>query len=247
MVPKKKKLKVDNFIKTLNQNIMKTIKSWAEEDRPREKMLSKGKEALSNSELLAILIGSGNSKESAVDLSRRILSDKNDNLIEMSKLNINELMKYNGIGEAKAVSIMAALELGRRRRYSEALEQPSIKNSKIAYECFYAYLSDLNHEQFWIMLLNNANKIIKLKQIGVGGMTGTTADPKKIFKYALENNAASVMLCHNHPSGNTTPSNADKQITNNLIKAGQFLEIKILDHIIIGNDNYFSFADEGLL
>lgn len=247
MVPKKKKLKVDNFIKTLNQNIMKTIKSWAEEDRPREKMLSKGKEALSNSELLAILIGSGNSKESAVDLSRRILSDKNDNLIEMSKLNINELMKYNGIGEAKAVSIMAALELGRRRRYSEALEQPSIKNSKIAYECFYAYLSDLNHEQFWIMLLNNANKIIKLKQIGVGGMTGTTADPKKIFKCALENNAASVMLCHNHPSGNTTPSNADKQITNNLIKAGQFLEIKILDHIIIGNDNYFSFADEGLL
>jgi DNA repair protein RadC len=247
MVPEKKKLKVDNFIKTLNQNIMKTIKSWAEEDRPREKMLSKGKEALSNSELLAILIGSGNSKESAVDLSRRILSDKNDNLIEMSKLNINELMKYNGIGEAKAVSIMAALELGRRRRYSEALEQPSIKNSKIAYECFYAYLSDLNHEQFWIMLLNNANKIIKLKQIGVGGMTGTTADPKKIFKCALENNAASVMLCHNHPSGNTTPSNADKQITNNLIKAGQFLEIKILDHIIIGNDNYFSFADEGLL
>jgi DNA repair protein RadC len=176
-----------------------------------------------------------------------LLSDKNDNLIEMSKLNINELMKYNGIGEAKAVSIMAALELGRRRRYSEALEQPSIKNSKIAYECFYAYLSDLNHEQFWIMLLNNANKIIKLKQIGVGGMTGTTADPKKIFKCALENNAASVMLCHNHPSGNTTPSNADKQITNNLIKAGQFLEIKILDHIIIGNDNYFSFADEGLL
>lgn len=247
MVPKKKKLKVDNFIKTLNQNIMKTIKSWAEEDRPREKMLSKGKEALSNSELIAILIGSGNSKESAVDLSRRILSDKNDNLIEMSKLNINDLMKYNGIGEAKAVSIMAALELGRRRRYSEALEQPSIKNSKIAYECFYAHLTDLNHEQFWIMLLNNANKIIKLKQIGVGGMTGTTADPKKIFKCALENNAASVMLCHNHPSGNTTPSNADKQITNNLIKAGQFLEIKILDHIIIGNDNYFSFADEGLL
>ena len=247
MVPKKKKLKVDNFIKTLNQNIMKTIKSWAEEDRPREKMLSKGKEALSNSELIAILIGSGNSKESAVDLSRRILSDKNDNLIEMSKLNINDLMKYNGIGEAKAVSIMAALELGRRRRYSEALEQPSIKNSKIAYECFYAHLTDLNHEQFWIMLLNNANKIIKLEQIGVGGMTGTTADPKKIFKCALENNAASVMLCHNHPSGNTTPSNADKQITNNLIKAGQFLEIKILDHIIIGNDNYFSFADEGLL
>lgn len=226
---------------------MKSIKSWAEEDRPREKMLAKGKEALSNAELIAILIGSGNSKETAVDLSKRILHDSKDNLIELSRLSINDLMKYNGIGEAKAVTIAVALELGRRRRFSEALEKPSIKNSQIAYECFYAHLSDLNHEQFWIMLLNNANKVIKLEKIGVGGMTGTTADPKKIFKSALENNAASVMLCHNHPSGNVIPSNADKQITNNLVKAGQFLEIKILDHIIIGNDNYFSFADEGLL
>lgn len=226
---------------------MKSIKSWAEEDRPREKMLAKGKEALSNAELIAILIGSGNSKETAVDLSKRILHDNKDNLIELSRLTINDLMKYNGIGEAKAVTIAAALELGRRRRFSEALEKPSIKNSQVAYECFYAHLSDLNHEQFWIMLLNNANKVIKMEKVGVGGMTGTTADPKKIFKCALENNAASIMLCHNHPSGNIFPSNADKQITNNLVKAGQFLEIKILDHIIIGNDNYFSFADEGLL
>lgn len=226
---------------------MNTIKSWAEEDRPREKMLSKGKEALSNGELIAILIGSGNSKESAVDLSRRILKDNNDNLIELSKLSINDLMKYKGIGEAKAVSIAAALELGRRRRFSEALEKPVIKNSQMAFECFYPQLSDLNHEQFWIMLLNSANKVIKLEKIGVGGLAGTTADPKKIFKSALENNAVSVMLCHNHPSGNVIPSNADKKITDNLIKAGQFLEIKILDHIIIGNDNYFSFADEGLL
>lgn len=226
---------------------MNTIKSWAEEDRPREKMLAKGKESLSNAELIAILIGSGNSNESAVDLSRRILRDNNDNLIELSKLSINDLLKYKGIGEAKAVTIAAALELGRRRRFSEALEKPCIRNSQLAYECFYAHLSDLNHEQFWIMLLNNANKVIKLEMIGVGGMAGTTADPKKIFKSALENNAASVMLCHNHPSGNVIPSNADKQITNNIVKAGQFLEIKILDHIIIGNDNYFSFADEGLL
>ena len=226
---------------------MKSIKSWAEEDRPREKMLAKGKEALSNAELIAILIGSGNNKETAVDLSKRILHDSKNNLIELSRLTINDLMKYNGIGEAKAVTIAAALELGRRRRFSEALEKPSIKNSQVAYECFYAHLSDLNHEQFWIMLLNNANKVIRLEKIGVGGMTGTTADPKKIFKCALENNAASIMLCHNHPSGNVVPSNADKQITNNLVKAGQFLEIKILDHIIIGNDNYFSFADEGLL
>ena len=226
---------------------MKSIKSWAEEDRPREKMLAKGKESLSNAELIAILIGSGNSNESAVDLSRRILRDNNDNLIELSKLSINDLLKYKGIGEAKAVSIAAALELGRRRRFSEALEKPCIRNSQLAYECFYAHLSDLDHEQFWIMLLNNANKVIKLEKIGVGGMTGTTADPKKIFKSALENNATSIMLCHNHPSGNVIPSNADKQITNNLKKAGQFLEIKILDHIIIGNDNYFSFADEGIL
>lgn len=226
---------------------MNTIKSWAEEDRPREKMLSKGKEALSNGELIAILIGSGNNKESAVDLSRRILKDNNDNLIELSKLSINDLMRYKGIGEAKAVSIAAALELGRRRRFSEALEKPVIKNSQMAFECFYPQLSDLNHEQFWIMLLNSANKVIKLEKIGVGGLAGTTADPKKIFKSALENNAISVMLCHNHPSGNVIPSNADRKITDNLIKAGQFLEIKILDHIIIGNDNYFSFADEGLL
>ena len=226
---------------------MKSIKSWAEEDRPREKMLAKGKEALSNAELIAILIGSGNSKETAVDLSKRILHDNKDNLIELSRLTINDLMKYNGIGEAKAVSIAAALELGRRRRFSEALEKPSIKNSQVAYECFYAHLSDLDHEQFWIMLLNNANKVIKLEKIGVGGMTGTTADPKKIFKISLENNAASVMLCHNHPSGNVIPSSADKKITENLVKAATFLEIKILDHIIIGNDNSFSFADEGLL
>lgn len=226
---------------------MKSIKSWAEEDRPREKMLAKGKEALSNAELIATLIGSGNSKETAVDLSKRILHDNKDNLIELSRLTINDLMKYNGIGEAKAVSIAAALELGRRRRFSEALEKPSIKNSQVAYECFYAHLSDLDHEQFWIMLLNNANKVIKLEKIGVGGMTGTTADPKKIFKSALENNATSVMLCHNHPSGNIIPSSADKKITENLVKAAIFLEIKILDHIIIGNDNYFSFADEGLL
>ena len=226
---------------------MKSIKSWAEEDRPREKMLAKGKEALSNAELIAILIGSGNNKETAVDLSKRILHDSKNNLIELSRLTINDLMKYNGIGEAKAVTIAAALELGRRRRFSEALEKPCIKNSQLAYECFYAHLSDLNHEQFWIMLLNNANKVIKLEKIGIGGMTGTTADPKKIFKSALENNAASIMLCHNHPSGNVFPSNADKTITNNLKKAGQLLEIKILDHIIIGNDNYFSFADEGIL
>lgn len=226
---------------------MKTIKSWAEEDRPREKMLAKGKDALSNAELIAILLGSGNNDESAVDLSRRILSSNNNDLIEISKLTIKDLMKYKGIGDAKAVTITAALELGRRRRYSEVAEKTIIKNSKIAFECFYPYLSDLNHEEFWIMLLNNANKIIKFEKIGVGGMTGTTADPKKIFKSALENNAASIMLCHNHPSGNTNPSNADKNITNNIIKASQYLEIKILDHIIIGNDNYFSFADEGLL
>lgn len=226
---------------------MNTIKTWAEEDRPREKMLSKGKDSLSNAELIAILIGSGNDKESAVDLSRRILRDNKDNLNELAKMSVNDLTQYRGIGEAKAVSIVAALELGRRRRSSEAIEKAFIQNSKIAFECFYGQLSDLDHEQFWIMLLNNANRLIKLERIGVGGLSSATADPRKIFKSAIENNASSIMLCHNHPSGNIVPSRSDKQLTSNVVKAGEIFSIKILDHIIIGNDNYFSFADEGLL
>lgn len=226
---------------------IQSIKNWATEDRPREKMLEKGRETLSDAELIAILIGSGNSKESAVDLSRRILRDVDDNLIQLSQLNINDLTRYNGIGKAKAVSILAALELGRRRRFAEASTQAFIKNSKDAFEYFYMRMADIEHEQFWVMLLNPANKVIKLAKVSDGGINGTSADPKRIFKIALENNATAMMLCHNHPSGNVLPSDHDKVLTRNIINGGKLLEIKILDHIIIGIDKYFSFADSGLI
>lgn len=210
-------------------------------------MLEKGREALSDAELIAILIGSGNNHESAVDLSRHILRDVDGNLITLSQMSIKELMNYNGIGEAKAVSIAAALELGRRRRFADVAQLPKIKNSKDAFEYFYMKISDLGHEQFWIILLNPANKVIKMAKISDGGLNGTVADPKRIFKIALENNASAMMLCHNHPSGNVQPSDRDKALTRNLVNGGKLLEIKILDHIIVGIDKYFSFADSGLI
>lgn len=231
----------------MKPNSKQPIKSWATEDRPREKMLEKGREALSDAELIAILIGSGNNHESAVDLSRHILRDVDGNLITLSQMSIKELMNYNGIGEAKAVSIAAALELGRRRRFADVAQQPKIKNSKDAFEYFYMKISDLGHEQFWIILLNPANKVIKMAKISDGGLNGTVADPKRIFKIALENNASAMMLCHNHPSGNVQPSDRDKALTRNLVNGGKLLEIKILDHIIVGIDKYFSFADSGLI
>lgn len=224
-----------------------TIKAWAEEDRPREKMLAKGKEALSDAELVAILLGSGNSEETAVDLARHVLKDVGDNLINLSKLSIKELMAYRGIGEAKAVTIAAALELGRRRRFAETASTRSIRNSRDAFEHFYLKMSDLTHEQFWIMMLNHANNIIKIEQIGVGGLSSTIADPKKIFKAAIENQASAVMLCHNHPSGNLEPSNNDRKLTKNIVNGAKYFDIKILDHIIIGINNYYSFADSGEL
>ena len=224
-----------------------TIKAWAEEDRPREKMLAKGKEALSDAELVAILLGSGNSEETAVDLARHVLKDVGDNLINLSKLSIKELMAYRGIGEAKAVTIAAALELGRRRRFAETASTRSIRNSRDAFEHFYLKMSDLTHEQCWIMMLNHANNIIKIEQIGVGGLSSTIADPKKIFKAAIENQASAVMLCHNHPSGNLEPSNNDRKLTQNIVNGAKYFDIKILDHIIIGINNYYSFADSGEL
>lgn len=233
--------------KDMKPNTIQSIKNWATEDRPREKMLEKGREALSDAELIAILIGSGNNKESAVDLSRRIMRDVDDNLIQLSQLTINDLTRYNGIGEAKAVSILAALELGRRRRFAEASTQAFIKNSKDAFEYFYMRMADIEHEQLWVMLLNPANKVIKMTKVSDGGVNGTSADPKRIFKIALENNATAIMLCHNHPSGNVLPSESDKTLTRNIINGGKLLEIKILDHIIIGIDKYFSFADSGLI
>ncbi len=224
-----------------------SIKSWAEDDRPREKLLLKGKTSLSDAELIAILIGSGNREESAVELARRILKSNDENLIGLSRMGVKELMQFKGIGEAKAISIVAALELGRRRRYAEAAEKPAVRSSREVFEYFYAHLSDLHYEQFWIMLLNQANKVIRLVNISDGGLTGTVVDPKRVFKIALEYNACSLILCHNHPSGNLVPSESDIKLTSKMLDAGKALEIRVLDHLIIGDNDYYSFADEGQL
>lgn len=224
-------------------NNTKSIKGWAMGDRPREKMLEKGREALSDAELIAILLGSGNQDETAVDLSRHILNDVDNNLIGLSLLSINELTKYKGVGTAKAVTVTAALELGRRRRFAEAAKQTEIHSSAEAVEYFYARMSDLTHEQFWVMLLNSANNVIRMEQIGVGGLNGTSADPRKVFKLAIENQATAIMLCHNHPSGSVLPSKTDRELTANLIECGKILDIKVLDHLIIGENRYYSFSD----
>jgi DNA repair protein RadC len=233
---------MDNYIQKTS------IKNWAEDDRPREKLMLKGKSVLSDAELIAILINSGNNEESAVELSQRILRSANDNLIELSKLGINDLIKnFKGIGEAKAISIIAALELGKRRRSSDVLDKKKISSSKEAFEVMQSYVADIQHEEFWIIMLGRNNKIIKILCVSEGGTAGTVVDPKKIFKLALENNASSLILCHNHPSGAIKPSEADIKITSKIKKAGEMLELNVVDHIIVGDENYFSFADEGIL
>lgn len=232
---------MDNYIQK------ESIRNWAEGDRPREKMLHKGQKSLSTAELIAILIGSGNSKKSAVELSREILNTVNNDLIELSKTSIPALMRFNGIGEAKAISIAAALELGKRRRSAEAVAKPKITGSNDVFEIMSEYLLDLNHEEFWILLLNRANKVVRKLLISQGGFAGTVADPKKIFSMALENYASALVLCHNHPSGNLLPSVADKQLTRKMADAGKLMDLPVLDHIIFGEENYYSFADEGLL
>jgi DNA repair protein RadC len=223
------------------------IKSWAEDDRPREKLLSKSSSALSDVELLAILIGSGTRQLSAVDVARLILNSSNNSITELSRLSIKELIKFKGIGEAKAINIAAALELGRRRRLKEGLEKKKITSSRDAFEIMHPILSDNNYEEFWIITLNRGNMIKNTFRISEGSLAGTVADPKKIFKTALDDNAASVILCHNHPSGNTSPSKKDQEITSKCKSAGLFLDMPVIDHIIIAGDKYFSFADEGLL
>jgi len=223
------------------------IKSWAEEDRPREKLLLKGKNALSDAELIAILIGSGNKTETAVELSKRILASVNNDLNQLAKLNLTDLMQFNGIGEAKAISIAAALELGRRRKESTEEKKIKIGSSKNAYEAINDVLSDLPHEEFWVLYLNRKNEIIKRENISKGGVTGTVADGKIIFKNAVNLLASSVILCHNHPSGNLSPSQADIQLTKKMKEIGVLMDTPVIDHIIVGNNNYFSFADENLL
>ena len=223
------------------------ISQWAESDKPREKLMRSGRSVLSDAELIAILLGSGTREKSAVELSRFLLSRCNNDLIALSRLSVDDLMRTKGIGEAKAVSIVAALELGRRRRQAEVLEKKVISSSRDAFELFYPYLADTLYEEFWVMFLNRANARIHIGSISEGGQSGTVADPKKIFKLALEYNAASVILCHNHPSGNLKPSEADIRLTRKLKEAGSMLDMPVLDHLIIGDEKYFSFADEGLL
>lgn len=225
-----------------------SIKSWAEDDRPREKMIKKGKQNLSDVELLAILIGSGSRKETAVGLAQRILKTFENNLNELGKVSMAELMRFKGIGEAKAITIAAALELGRRRQLSAYIDRPQILTSKDGYNCIAPVLMDLDHEEFWIILLNRANKVISKEQISAGGVSGTVVDAKIIFRKTLDiAPASSIILCHNHPSGNLRPSQADIDITQKLKKAGETLDISILDHLIIGENGYYSFADEGKL
>jgi len=224
-----------------------SIKFWSEFDRPREKLVAKGKSSLSDSELIAILIGSGNINESAVDLSQKILQSVNNNLIELSKLSINELIKFNGIGEAKAISIIAALELGSRRRESNVINKNKISSSKDVFELFASNFSSTSYEEFWILMLNRANHIIKKINISEGGVSETIVDAKKIFSIALENKATSIVLCHNHPSGNIQPCEADIKLTKKLKEAGKTLDILVVDHIIIGIEKYYSFADEGII
>ncbi len=224
-----------------------TIKQWAEDDRPREKLLLKGKNALSDAELIAILLRSGNQNETAVDISKQILKKAKNNLIELSKFSTVDLLKFKGIGEAKALSIIAALELGRRRRSAEVLEKSVINSSKDVFNYFMSIVEDYQYEGFWILLLNRANKIINHLRISEGGVSGTVADPKKIFRLSIENGASGIILCHNHPSGNTKPSEQDLKLTKKISDAGQLLDINVLDHLIIGEEKYFSFADENLI
>jgi len=225
----------------------KNIKSWSESDRPREKLLEKGKEALTDSELIAILIRSGSRQESAVDLAKRILKNAHNELSELSKQSVKDMMRYKGMGKVKAITIVAALELGRRRAQAQALERQKITSSKDAVAFFKALLADLPHEEFRILLLDRANQIIKSENISKGGVSGTVVDARIIFKSAIENLASGIILCHNHPSGNPKPSQADVNLTSKLSQAGKLLEINILDHVIIAGDDYYSFADEGQL
>lgn len=230
-----------------NQKHYSPIREWAEDDRPREKLLLKGRQSLSDAELIAILIGSGSKNESAVDLAKRILRESNGNLIELSKLGVHDLTRFKGVGEAKAISVIAALELGKRRRGAEALARKKITSSKDVFEFFTSLAGDQPYENFYILLLNRANKIIRPVQISEGGISGTVADPKKIFKIALEHNASSIILCHNHPSGNIKPSDADIRLTKKLKNAGEMLDVPVLDHLILGEERYYSFADENEL
>jgi DNA repair protein RadC len=224
-----------------------SIKSWAEIDRPREKLRLKGKQSLSDAELIAILLGSGNRTQSAVELAQHILHASDNNLVKISRQSITDLIKFKGIGEAKAVSVIAALELGRRRQAEGPLDRIKIRSSQDAFNIFNPILSDLPYEEFWVVLLNQNNRVLSRHLIGRGGISGTAADIRLIFKTAIEHFATGIIICHNHPSGSVNPSQQDKKLTHQILESGKILTISLLDHIIIGDKGYFSFADSGIL
>lgn len=224
-----------------------SIKQWAKDDRPREKLLNKGSSALSNSELIAILINHGSKEKSAVELAQDILRIGKDNLNELGKLSVKDLMKIKGIGEAKAISIVAAMELGRRRQATASIEKPIVNSSTDVANFLQIKLKDYKHEVFAVVFLNRSNKINNYQIISEGGITGTVADPRIILKRALEEDAVSIILCHNHPSGSLKPSKADEDLTFKIKEAAKYFDIKVLDHVIVSDDGYYSFADEGIL
>lgn len=225
----------------------RAITAWAEEDRPREKMLLKGKNALTDAELLAILIGSGTVGQSAVALAQGILASVGGNLHELGKRSVSELQRFKGIGQAKAITIAAALELGRRRQLSDLRERPRIAGSNDAFQIVAPLLTDLHHEEFWVLLLNKANEVVARERLSTGGAAGTVVDAKILFKTALDARAAAAIAIHNHPSGSLQPSQADMDLTRRLRKAGELLDLPLLDHLIVSERGYFSFADEGML
>ncbi|TVZ56962.1 DNA repair protein RadC [Lutibacter sp. Hel_I_33_5] len=224
-----------------------SIKSWALDDRPREKLLSKGKINLSDTELIAILIGSGNREESAVDLAKRILQSVNNNLNKLAKLTKNELTTFKGIGEVKAIAIITALELGKRHQFEEVIKLTKINSSNDVFNLMKPLIGDLEHEEFWVLYLNNANKIIEKHQISKGGLTATIVDVRLLYKKGLALAAVGIIICHNHPSGKLKPSNSDIDLTKKIKLAGETLDIKLLDHLIITEKAYFSFADNATL
>jgi DNA repair protein RadC len=229
------------------ENLHRPIHTWNEDDRPREKLQIKGKHSLSDAELIAILLGSGTRKESAVDLARRILELADNNLVELGKLSLSQLQRISGVGPVKAITLTAALELGSRRQVSVTKTKKQVSSSQDIYEIFGPQIGDLNHEEFWLMCLNRNNAIIGTTRIGSGGISATVADIRIMLKYAIENYASSMILCHNHPSGNLKPSNADIKLTTAVKEAASWMDIALLDHIIVTDSSYYSFADEKMI
>ena len=229
----------------MNMTERLTITQWAEEDRPREKMMMHGASALSNAELLAILIGSGNAEESAVELMRKVLNDYHNNLNELGKASIDELCRYKGIGSAKAISILAASELGKRRKEEAVKERVTILSSKDVYDCFYPLMCDLPTEEFWVLMLNQASKIIDKVKISAGGLSATAVDVRCILREALIKRASAIVLCHNHPSGNIRPSKEDDLLTRHVAQASECMDIRLVDHIILTDGAFYSYSDEG--